>query len=185
MAPTYIYIYISYKNWHLPTDWESDFAPLTAGWLLMVRKPFKLMFPSCSFMIFVSGWRPSSSDQGLLLSSPRQYFINLWKYQLKVRYIYTSLETKSFTNMMDYKPYGYHQCILRAPPIPHEVSCLVHVVAWTVVAILNHINKIKKPLLKNLFFSKQEFSFWDHYKLSGFVSFYYHFSCNKCLEQLS
>jgi hypothetical protein len=40
---------------HPPTEGESDFSPLTAGWLLMVRKPFELIFSRCSFMIFVSG----------------------------------------------------------------------------------------------------------------------------------
>ena len=44
----------------------------------MVRKPLEFIFPSCSFMIFVSGWRPSNSDQGLLFKFPRQSSLNFW-----------------------------------------------------------------------------------------------------------
>jgi hypothetical protein len=31
---------------NVPTLGESDFSAFTAGWLLMVRKPFKLIFTS-------------------------------------------------------------------------------------------------------------------------------------------
>lgn len=67
------------KIWiSLPVAGESDLAALTDGWLLMVKKPLELIFPSCSFIIFVSGWSPFNSVHGLLFKLPRQSSLNFW-----------------------------------------------------------------------------------------------------------
>lgn len=65
------------KDGHIPTLRESDFSPFTAGWLLMVRKPWLLIFTNLSLICTVSGCNPSASDQGFVLSSPAQYLANI------------------------------------------------------------------------------------------------------------
>lgn len=57
-----------------PTAGESEGAPFTAGWLLMVRKPAALSATSCSLMLADSACsEPSaSSDQGWLANWPLQ-----------------------------------------------------------------------------------------------------------------
>lgn len=69
---------IAAERWaHIPTLGESDFSPFTAGWLLMVRKPWLLIFTNLSLICTVSGCNPSASDQGFVLSSPAQYLANI------------------------------------------------------------------------------------------------------------
>jgi len=111
---------------HPPTIGESDFSPLTAGWLLMVRKPFVLIFSRWSFMIFVSGWRPSSSDQGLVLNFPRQNNLNLWYVTMKqnlvdLELLVTMLHSNIPTTVI--LPLKYLQRFSRELPIKHLVLC--------------------------------------------------------------
>jgi hypothetical protein len=57
----------------LPNAGESDFSPLTDGWLFMVRNPLELISVSFESIFAVSGCKPSNSDHGWLLMVLAQY----------------------------------------------------------------------------------------------------------------